>query len=63
MVNTFDSFNAAKSHAVDIYFETFTLELIVIVRRWIIDFNELSATVLTQVILFTSLLAVLTETS
>jgi hypothetical protein len=50
MVNAFDSLDATKSHAVDIQFETFTLKLIVIARRRIIGFNELSATVLTQVI-------------
>jgi hypothetical protein len=62
MVNAFDSFNASKSHAVDIHFETFTLKLIGIWRRWVIGFDELSPTSFTEVILFTSLLAIFTDT-
>jgi hypothetical protein len=61
-VNAFDSFNATKSHAVDLQVETFTLELIVIARRRVLGFNELPPTIFTQIILFTSLLAVLTVT-
>jgi hypothetical protein len=61
-MNAFDSFNASESHTVEIQFETFTLELIVIARRGLIGFDELSPTVLRQVILFPSLLAVLTDT-
>ena len=62
MVNTFDTFNASKSHAVDIQFEAFTLEFIGIRRRRIIGFNKLTTAGFTEVILFTSLLAILTNT-
>lgn len=61
-MNAFNSFDTSKSHAVDIHLETLTLKLIAIARRRIIGFNELSPTNFTQVILFTSLLAVPTGT-
>jgi hypothetical protein len=60
-MNAFDSFYRSKSHVIDIQVETFPLERIGVTQWWIIGFDELSPTGFTEVILFTSLLAVLTE--
>ena len=53
--------NASKSHAVDVHFETVFSHLIAIAAFHLGIFNELTATLYTDVILFLASVAILTD--
>jgi hypothetical protein len=63
VMHPFESLNSPKARLIDVHSETFTLERIGVASRRIIVVDELTTTFDTNVILFTFLLAVLTDMS
>ena len=62
-MNTFDSLNPTKAHPIDVHFQTILFDLITIAFGWLISIYKLPSTIDTDMILFTSFFAVLTDVS